>query len=563
MKASSLRRLEKLCQRRSRSQHIIAPELARSLTEMSFEIKRQIGLLIDRRGEIHEAIVGDARSVFLPDLTKYRVGHDRLCGLRLVHTHLHRGGLDDDDFTDLALLRLDLVAAIQVQDDGLPGVVYVGHLLAANDDDRPWIELDPVSVHDLEEDFEQLIDALEDEFARKRRQYRGHSKRDRAVLVHVSEKTRTEAEESIAELKELTQSAGIDVVHEYVQRRKVDRRFIMGRGKVQEMVIKAMQLGAELLIFDLNIEPTQVKNVSELTDMKVLDRTQVILDIFAQRAETREGKIQVELAQLRYMLPLLSAKHTALSRLTGGIGGRGPGETKLEVDRRRAQQRVTQLQREVNKLGDRRRLRRGRRTDRSVPTVSIVGYTNAGKSTLLNCLTRSDVIAKDALFATLNPVSRRLRFPQEREIIITDTVGFIRKLPAELMEAFKTTFEEIAPASLLLHVLDASNPEVEEHFETVQGVLAELEYSDKPALVVLNKSDKCDAEELEALVNKYGGVAISALDRDTFEPLMGRMESMLWSGAPVAMEEFGGHHDGDGSGDAGGVDVEAASKDVV
>lgn len=496
--------------------------------------------------------------MFLPDLTKYRVGHDRLCGLRLVHTHLHEGGLDDDDFTDLALLRLDLVAAIQVQEDGLPGTVHTAHLLAANDDDRAWVVLDPLSVHDLEEDFEELIDALEDEFARKRRQFKSDSGRERAVLVHVSDKTRTEAEESIGELKELTESAGIAVVYEYLQRRPVDAKFIMGRGKLQEMVIKAMQLGAELLIFDLNIDPTQVKNVSELTDMKVLDRTQVILDIFAQRAETREGKIQVELAQLRYMLPLLSSKHTAMSRLTGGIGGRGPGETKLEVDRRRAQQRVTQLQREVNKLGDRRRLRRTRRTDKSVPTVSIVGYTNAGKSTLLNCLTRSEVIAKDALFATLNPVSRRLRFPQEREIIITDTVGFIRKLPPELMDAFKTTFEEIAPASLLLHVLDASNPEVDDHFRTVQNVLAELEYNDKPVLIVLNKSDKCDPDELEALVSKYNGVAISALNHETFSPLMIRMEEMLWSGAPVAMEEFSGnHHPTDWA------EAETASQDVV
>lgn len=511
--------------------------MARQLSEISFEIKRQIGLLIDRVGEIHEVIVGDARTVFLPDLSRFRVGHDRLCGLRLIHTHLHSGALDEDDLTDLALLRLDLVAAIEVQDNGLPGRVYIAHLLPANVSDQPWEILPPVRVHDLKEDFEDLLDALEDEFARNRKNYlAGGKAQNRAILIHVSDDSRTAMEESLGELKELSESAGIVVVHTIMQRRAVDPKFIMGKGKLKQMVIKGMQLGAELLVFDLNITPTQTKNLAELTDMKVLDRTQVILDIFAQRAETREGKIQVELAQLRYMLPLLSVKHTAMSRLTGGIGGRGPGETKLEVDRRRAQARVQQLQREVDKLGDRRRLRRTRRTEKAVPTVSIVGYTNAGKSTLLNNLTRSEVTAEDALFATLNPVSRRLRFPQEREIVITDTVGFIRRLPTELMDAFKTTFEEIEPASLLLHVLDASNPEIDEHFKAVQSILVDLEFDDKPCLIILNKSDACESEALDQLVQQYDGIAISALTSDSFGPLLERMEEQLWQETTVAME---------------------------
>lgn len=534
--------MEKLCRRRSRTDHIVSPELARSLTEISYEIKRQIGLLIDRIGEIHEVIVGDARGVFLPDLSRFRQGHDRLCGLRLIHTHLHSAGLDEDDFTDLALLRLDLVAAIEVlPDSGLPGRVYIAHLLPANDSNRPWEVLPPKRVHELEEDFEDLIDALEDEFIRLRKVRAAHgSEKDRAILVHVSPQPRTLIEESIDELEELSKSAGIEVVQKITQRRQPDRKHIMGKGRLQEIMISAMQQGAELLIFDLNITPTQAKNLAAMTDMKVLDRTQVILDIFAQRAETREGKIQVELAQLRYTLPLLSTKHTAMSRLTGGIGGRGPGETKLEIDRRRAQQRVAKLQKEVNKLGERRRLRRTQRTYKGVPTVSIVGYTNAGKSTLLNTLTQSKVTAQDKLFATLNPVSRRLRFPQEREIIITDTVGFIRNLPKELMEAFKTTFEEIDPACLLLHVLDASSPEIEEHCQAVQDILKELEYDNKPVLTILNKADKCDPEELENLVSAYDAIAISALDRSTFSTLMLAMEEYLWKENFEAMETFGG-----------------------
>ena len=329
-------------------------------------------------------------------------------------------------------------------------------------------------------------------------------------------------------MRELSESAGIDVVLTEVQRRPVDPKYVVGKGKLQKLIIQAMQLGAGAIVFDLNISPAQVKNLADMTDLKILDRTQVILDIFAQRAETREGKIQVELAQLRYLLPLLSAKHTAMSRLTGGIGGRGPGETKLEIDRRRAQQRVAQLNREVELLGKRRRLRRKQRTGKKVPTVSIVGYTNAGKSTLLNKLTGSAVQTEDKLFATLNPVSRRLRFPRERELIITDTVGFIRKLPPELMDAFHTTFEEIEPANLLLIVLDASSRQVEEHYIAVRELLAELDLDHKPALVVLNKADISDQGTLEALAHKHNGIPVCALDQETFGPLLEAIERILW-----------------------------------
>lgn len=502
--------------------------MARALTEVSRDINRQVGLLIDRRGHVCKTIVGDARTVFLPDLSAYRQGLDRLCGLRLIHTHLHARGLDDDDFTDLALLRLDLVAAIEVGEDGLPGRVHVAHLLPRNDDDRPWEVLPPQDVHDLPDDFQEMISALESEFARSRKTGRASAGRERAIVVHVSDSNRTEIEESVAELHRLAESAGIHVVHSETQRRKVDPKYIVGKGKLKKLIITAMQLGAESLIFDLNISPTQVKNIADFTDLKILDRTQIILDIFAQRAETREGKIQVELAQLRYMLPLLSKKHTALSRLTGGIGGRGPGETKLEIDRRRAQQRVAKLRREVGKLGTRRRQRRKLRIEKGLPTVSIVGYTNAGKSTLLNQLTGSSVKVEDKLFATLDPVSRRLRFPKEREVVITDTVGFIRKLPPELIDAFRTTFEEIEPANLLLIVLDASSSEMEEHYAAVKDFLTELELGRKPSLIVLNKADLCDPETIHALAAKHGGIPISSLDRGTFGPLLEAMERELW-----------------------------------
>lgn len=553
LKAQPLKKLERLARRRSRSNQLISPELARTLCEVSREIGRQVGLLMDRRGNIREMVVGDARSIFLPDLSGYRRGRSRLCGLRLVHTHLKPEPLTDDDLTDLALLRLDMVAAIEVDESGLPGTVHMAHVLPANDEHRPWEIMPKTTVHELAEDFNELILALEDEFARTQSPRKARDNRDRAFLLHVSTMPPARIEESVDELKELCRGAGFVVLDTAVQRRQPDRRYVMGKGRLKQIVIEAMQLGAEVLVFDQNLSPAHVKSLADFTDLKVLDRTQVILDIFAQRAETREGKLQVELAQLRYLLPRLSAKHTAMSRLTGGIGGRGPGETKLEVDRRRASDRVAQLQREVAKLGERRRLRRRRRTDKGVPSVAIVGYTNAGKSTLLNALTQSDVPARDALFATLNPVSRRLRFPKEREVIITDTVGFIRDLPPELMEAFKTTFEEIQPADLILHVMDASSPEAAERFETVNGLLAELELDRKPALHVLNKSDKTPADEMRALVRKYRGLSICSLDRSTFQPLLSAMESALWAT---------GAEDGGAAEDAGDAAV-APQEDAI
>ena len=523
-----MKRLERLEKRTNRSERIIGPELARSLCEISLEIQRQIGLLIDRRGRVRVTVVGDAHSLFLPDLSAWRLGRNRLCGLRLVHTHLNGAPLNDDDLTDLALLRLDLIAAIEIQDNGLAGKIFTAHLLPDNDRGEVWEVLPPVNVHDLPDDCFPMIDALEDEFARTQKSLSATQK-DRAILVSVSQNSRIFAEDSLAELRELTRSTGIEVVHTAIQRRPVDPKYVMGKGKLQSIVIKAMQLDAEIVIFDLNLTPSQVKILADFTDLKILDRTQVILDIFAQHAQTREGKLQVELAQLRYLLPRLSAKHTAMSRLTGGIGGRGPGETKLEVNRRRAQERLTRLEREVTRLGKRRKLRRGVRTRKGVPIVSIVGYTNAGKSTLLNNLTNSKVVAEDALFATLNPVSRRLRIPREREIIMTDTVGFIRDLPVDLKAAFRTTFEELDESDLLLHVMNASSKDIDKQFETVTSLLAELHLNDKPILVVLNKTDLCDKQEIPGLASRYNAIPICALDRGTFSTLLEEMYKRLWS----------------------------------
>ncbi len=521
-----MKALEHLSKRGARSQALISVELAREMAFLSLEVQRQIGILLDRRGRVTGVVVGDARSLFLPDIP--RRSRDRLSGLRFIHTHLAGEKLTDEDLTDLALLRFDLVAALMLGNSGDVSRIHIAHLKPDNISETPWEILEPQSIFTLKEDFPEFIDALEEEFARARQSSVAHDSRERAILIHVSTLPPALGQDSLDELRELARSAGLNVVHTIIQRRPLDPRFILGRGKLQSAVVTAMQKGAELLVFDMNISPSQVRSLSEFTDLKILDRSQLILDIFAQHAVTREGKLQVELAQLRYLMPILSIRQQALSRLTGGIGGRGPGETRLEIDRRRAHDRIARLEQEVEQLGKRRRLRRQVRTAKEVPTVAVVGYTNAGKSTLLNHLTNSDVVAKDFLFATLNPVSRRLRFPREREVIITDTVGFISNLPKDLMAAFRTTFEELHEADLLLHIVDASCHDLPQKMKIVQDTLRELDLNDKPVITVFNKIDKCNPLEIEGLIRQYTGLALSALDRNTFEPLMNEMESRLW-----------------------------------
>jgi GTP-binding protein HflX len=304
---------------------------------------------------------------------------------------------------------------------------------------------------------------------------------------------------------------------------------MVGEGKLRQISARAMQLGADTLIYDHELTPAQVLAIEESSGLKVVDRTQLIMDIFAQRARTREGKIQVELAQLRYLLPRLVGRGVEMSRLTGGIGTRGPGETKLEVDRRKIRDRIHHLERDIVQIRKGRATRRVRRERRGAPVVSIVGYTNTGKSTLLNALTNSQVAVADQMFATLDPTSRRLRFPREREIIITDTVGFIRDLPKDLLAAFRATLEELTDADLFLHVADASNPNLERQVQTVEQLLKELDFTETESLLVLNKADLLEEGTVRSLARRCPeAVLISALDRATFRPLLRAMEDRLW-----------------------------------
>lgn len=528
LKPKQLRGLERLAQKKGVPEEIIGRDTARSLAALSTELNRRIGLLMHRSGQIECVIVGDYDRITIPALAHVGTAGGRLRGLRCVHTVLGPAApINEEDIMDLACLRLDLMTALTIR-DGLPDLLHTVHLIPKQVDGRDWASLAPVHPAHQNQSCIALIEALEEEFVRERPTRAVDQGKDRAILVSVTTGARAEAEDSMTELAELARSAGVEVLAQVIQRRKqIHPRFILGRGKLVEIVLMSLRLGANLLLFDQELSPSQIRSVTDHTDLRVIDRTQLILDIFAHRARSREGKLQIEMAQLKYMLPKLTTRDDALSRLTGGIGARGPGETRLEIDKRRINDRIVRLSKELQAVGAQRYHRRSRRRKRDVPVISLVGYTNAGKSTLLNTLTKSEIQAEDLLFATLDPTSRRLRFPEDMEVIITDTVGFIRNLPDELLKAFESTLEELFEADVLLHVIDVANPVWRQQVEVVEKLLNELELDSIPCLKVFNKIDQLSLEEQQHLARNEEGVGVSALDAATLPPLLERVQSML------------------------------------
>lgn len=507
---------------------IIGAEMARTICQLSFELNRQIGLLIHRSGKVESLVIGDFTGILIPQIAGARASGGRLKGLRLVHTHLAGEDISDEDLMDLLFLRLDLLSVLKVTTEGLPERLYSVHLLPEDTEGCNWAFLPPVHPAAQIGSVDGLIEDLERQFSEIYQTHQVDLRHDRAILVSVSTEGRLQAEESLNELKELARSADVLVLDTVLQRRqKVNPRLILGKGKLAEIMIMALRHNANLLVFNQELNPSQIRSITDFTDLRVIDRTQLILDIFARRAMSREGKLQVEMAQLKYMLPRLSSRDDALSRLTGGIGARGPGETKLEIDKRRINDRLARLARELKIVSDERYRRRSQRRKKDLPVLSLVGYTNAGKSTLLNTLTHSTIIAEDKLFATLDPTSRRLRFPTEMEVIITDTVGFIRDLPVDLLQAFMATLEELHEADLLVHVIDLSNPNFPEQMQVVERLLHELELDDIPILKVYNKIDKAENREEARREGEKDGVVISALDSSSLQPFLLEAERMM------------------------------------
>lgn len=547
LKSAQSRALARLAERRVPPDRVVSQALARELVELSAELNRRIGVYIDRRGRVTQVVLGSASAMDLPEFQRVRGTEGRLRGVRLVLTHLVPEPLDREELADLSKLRFDLVAALHQGPAGIqvdaavlrpgrhPGEAYIAEALPrapighVAPDDPGRI---PTPRADLPWPLEGFLRDLEVRLAESQLGAREEVVGTRAIALMVHSGGR-ELHARQQELRELCRTAGVHLVDVIVQRRPhPDPRTFMGSGKLREVLIRALEQDVELLICDPELSPTQAREIAKQTDIKVIDRTILILDIFAQHAQSSDGKLQVELAQQRYRLPRLVGKGTMMSRLMGGIGGRGPGESKLEIDRRRAQARITELERRLKKMEAQRDQRRSRRLRSGVPVVAIVGYTNAGKSTLLNSVTRSDVRAENKLFATLDPTVRRMRFPQDREVVLLDTVGFIRDLPPALRQAFSATLEEVSTADLLLQVVDITDPDIDQQMKTVDDILEELGASELPRFLVYNK---CDAlpegtppphAEAGDLPRYY----VSALDRTSTRPLMRAIEARLWSG---------------------------------
>lgn len=541
---SELRMAERLFHRKLDAEELVSLEFAREIAHVAETLRRRVGVLVSREGRIEEVFLGTREILYLPDLGRYRLGRGRLRRLRLLFSDLssHEGPfIPQDIYTDLEKLRLDVVVSIK-QSGSLTSIAFA-HLLPtrtlSDASTRTEVQRD---LGRLQLDFTAFMRALEDELVG---QFGQESEQvgPRAVLVGVYEKGDRDADYSMAELRELSRSAGLDVVETIVQRRQPDPRTLLGKGKLEELILQCLRLGADLVVFDTELRPSQWRAITNSTELKVIDRSMLILDIFAQRARSSDGRLQVELAQLKYNLPRLVEKDAGLSRLTGGIGGRGPGETKLEIGRRRARDRIAELEKRIDRLGAQRSLRRRRRKEVGLPVVAILGYTNVGKSTLFNELTKSTVTAENKLFATLDPAQRRITLPvhygegmvAHRTFVLSDTVGFIRNLPEELRNAFRATLEEIGEADLLLHVVDASDPRVEERRRAVDGVLRELDLFDIPQVLVLNKIDRVPADDVALLARELDAIPIAAVQRKGFDQLLAELSQRLF---PVQKEEL-------------------------
>ncbi|MDH5638148.1 MAG: GTPase HflX [Nitrospinota bacterium] len=505
--------MERLFRRRCRPQAVISTELCSSLLQISTQIGRQVGLLLDRAGRVERVIVGSPAEIVIPHLGRMRTGGGRLRGLRLVHTHLRSEPLSTEDLTDLALLRLDMVAAVWAEEEHKPPKLHMAHINPEAKDEKPWVVMPPTTLGQDDVDFAELISWLEAQLTRKA----GGGDQDesrKAVLVHLSQLPKREAQERLEELNELARTQMITAVETTIYRGAPHPQTFLGSGRVKELLIRAMAQGADMLLFDQDLTPAQLKWITNLADIPVMDRTQLILSIFARRAHSVDGKLRVELARLRYELPRVGAREAALSRIRGGIGMRGPGETTAETSRRVIKNRISSIEKKLITIGRGRQERKKKRKRAGLFQVAIIGYTNAGKSTLLNAMTKSHVLVEDKLFATLDPATRIVRYPEKMDLAISDTVGFIRDLPEDLLEAFRSTLEELGDADLLLHIVDVGAPEFETFIETVEKILTGLNLGHIPRKLALNKVDMLDPDNAANECARYDALGISAKNGD-------------------------------------------------
>lgn len=522
------------------SPQLVSQELAVKLADITEYINREISVYITRSGQIIEIAVGDNATVELPPFSGRR-GAGRLSGIRCIHTH--PGGnpyLSGVDISALKNNKYDAMVAIGVASPDFTQSTLTFGLITGIDSNENYTSecYGPYTIEETENiNFVNTVSTIERILDKQTGTASLQVMSERAILIGM-EWGRNDSlwtvDDSLEELKQLADTAGATVIKKFIQKRpKPDPAFFIGRGKVQELALYAQQENIDLCIFDDELSPAQQRNIESVMGIRILDRTALILDIFAQRARTNEGKLQVELAQLQYTLPRIMGKGLMLSRLGGGIGTRGPGETKLEVDRRRIRDRIAFIKEQIEKVKAVRSLHRSKRKKNNVFEVSLVGYTNAGKSTLLNTLTNSDIYAKDQLFATLDPTTRQLTLPNKQEIIITDTVGFIQRLPHQLIAAFRSTLEVVTEADLLVHVIDVSHELYKEQAAAVHEVLKEIGAETKPVITVYNKIDKLppDSKLADRLAMEEDTVCISAAKKLNLETLQQMIESHLRSKA--------------------------------
>ncbi|WP_089125475.1 GTPase HflX [Tolypothrix sp. NIES-4075] len=562
LKSSQLKQLARLYHQRIPGDRLTTPEFSQRLAAISTEINQPVCAYLNRRGQVIRVGVGSPRQTQIPLLELPRYGAERLSGIRCISTHLKSEPPNEAALTSMALQRLDALVVLNItgtgfqkRGGGATGYVkeaYLAHLTAqsrvaiaspasltasSNIPSPSWNISPPLSLDVLtDQDFLDLVEALEADFRRQFVAQEVDADRDSVLIVGVftDDTTPQQFQDTLAELARLVDTAGGNVLQTVQQKRsRIHPQTVVGEGKVQEIALTAQTIGANLVVFDRDLSPAQVRNLELQIGVRVVDRTEVILDIFAQRAQSRAGKLQVELAQLEYMLPRLTGRGQAMSRLGGGIGTRGPGETKLETERRGIGRRISRLQQEVNQLQAHRSRLRQKRQHREVPSVALVGYTNAGKSTLLNALTNAEIYTADQLFATLDPTTRRLIIPhadtgETQEILLTDTVGFIHELPASLMDAFRATLEEVTEADALLHLVDLSHPAWLSHIRAVREILAAMPVTPGPALVAFNKIDQVDSEILALAQEEFPlAVFISASDRLGLETLRQRLALLI------------------------------------